>query len=306
MMANDDDKDAANLWYFSREGRVSGPFTAGMISRDLLLGRIRLADRVSMDGKNWLIVENVPELIPEVMKGDRDDPLFQQRLEAARRWADERRYVPADRQQAGDEFQPERRAPEPEEMIRHRAARYHMSAEVQASPWKSYGVYLAIAGLAAVVVSLVFYHFSDRGPTVSPDCSAVPAPAVVMNNCELAGEDLADSDLSASQMRNADLSAASLARSRLQRADLSFAVLVMASLEGADFSHAILKGANLRAARLVGASFRDADLSYADLTGAVIAGADFTGADLGKAKWIDGSLCAPGSIGRCEAVAVRP
>lgn len=69
-----------------------------------------------------------------------------------------------------------------------------------------------------------------------------------------------------------------------------------------------LAGANLR-----GADLRDSDLSRADLTGANLSDADLRGADLrharltstdlSGARWVDGSVCATGSIGRCRSVA---
>lgn len=65
--------------------------------------------------------------------------------------------------------------------------------------------------------------------------------------------------------------------------------LAYAKLSGVDLS-----GANLSGANLIGATFIKATLYNASLSGAKIAGANFSGA-----QWIDGSICQPGSVGRC-------
>jgi uncharacterized protein YjbI with pentapeptide repeats len=56
-----------------------------------------------------------------------------------------------------------------------------------------------------------------------------------------------------------------------------------------------LTGADLRRARLDAA-----DLRGASLVGARIEATVFTNAILDGARWIDGRLCAQGSVGRCE------
>lgn len=65
--------------------------------------------------------------------------------------------------------------------------------------------------------------------------------------------------------------------------------LAYAKLSGADLAYA-----DLRRANLIGTTFIRATLYGADLSGAKTAGANFSGA-----QWIDGSICLPGSIGKC-------
>jgi len=65
-------------------------------------------------------------------------------------------------------------------------------------------------------------------------------------------------------------------------------------LVNAKLSSMDLTGANLQEANLIGATFRRATLLGANLAGAKIAGADFS-----EAQWQDGSICQPGSIGKC-------
>ncbi len=55
-----------------------------------------------------------------------------------------------------------------------------------------------------------------------------------------------------------------------------------------------LRGADLRNANLKRAKFRKATLLGADLSGANIYGTNFVGA-----MWTDGSICQPGSVGKC-------
>jgi uncharacterized protein YjbI with pentapeptide repeats len=65
--------------------------------------------------------------------------------------------------------------------------------------------------------------------------------------------------------------------------------LVNAKLSGMDLS-----GADLRGANLTGATFIRSTLVGANLSGTKKVGANFSGA-----QWVDGSICLPGSIGRC-------
>ena len=50
---------------------------------------------------------------------------------------------------------------------------------------------------------------------------------------------------------------------------------------------------------LTNADLSNSDLSYANLKGSKLGGANLGGAKLDKAIWIDGSSCAPGSVGAC-------
>ena len=68
----------------------------------------------------------------------------------------------------------------------------------------------------------------------------------------------------------------------------------------AKLSNIDLSGANLRGTALIGASFRGATLKNANLKGAKVRGANFTGADLTGAIWVDGQVCAQGSVGYCK------
>ena len=90
----------------------------------------------------------------------------------------------------------------------------------------------------------------------------------------------------------------------LRRANLSGNNLSGANLSHTDLSGANLKGVNLSNADLSNAKLTDAVLSGADLTGANLTGAKLAGAyttktDFSGAKWVDGKMCQPKSVGRC-------
>lgn len=76
-------------WYVRRGSAVQGPYSRDQLRRYLLLGRVRLTDRVSEDGQNWSRVTQCPELIPEEMH-DLGSEAGLARYEAARRALDER------------------------------------------------------------------------------------------------------------------------------------------------------------------------------------------------------------------------
>ena len=81
--------DSEREWYVRRGSAVQGPFSIEQVHRYLLLGRVRLTDRVSEDGERWSRVTQCPELIPDGMR-DLGTEEGLARFEAARRAVDER------------------------------------------------------------------------------------------------------------------------------------------------------------------------------------------------------------------------
>jgi len=57
--------EASLVWYVQKGTRVLGPFSEREVRRFVLLGRVRVADRVSLDRERWEPVTQVPELVPE-------------------------------------------------------------------------------------------------------------------------------------------------------------------------------------------------------------------------------------------------
>lgn len=294
----------SNTWYTRRGGEIKGPYPAGLVSRYILLGRLKQSDEVSIDGQQWQTVSEVPGLIPKILQGDTSDPLFQERLQAARRWADERdrsrrgaeegRIPGVEGRRGGD-----RRAPEETAVAAHREARGGRELELFADAQNRWAM-LFIAGVVAVVVGLFMVFYRPPPPPVETSCQSRPVPGVNWNNCIMDGANLNHRDLTGASLYSTGLTGASLRGSVLRGANLSYAGLGISDLEGADLRSATLLGANLRRAKLGKALLQQADLSYADLTGADLTGATLDGARLGNAIWVDGKRCLPKSVGECR------
>lgn len=294
------------LWYVRREdGTVRGPYPAGLIARFAVLGRVRMTDELSHDLERWTPLGRLPELIPDVLGADTDDPAARQRLMAARRWEDERAHGDDRRAQTAARGAPqrrrlgERRQPVPDE-ARHRPVVQQALAERVRRRRRNRLLSGAIAvGVFAGLTSLVVLYRPAEEPTGRIDCERPPAPGVRWDNCLMEGRVFAGVNLIGAHMKNMNLSRADLSGSQLVNADLSFTVLSVADLHDADLRAARLVGAGLRGADLTGADLSQANLSYADLRGARLEGATLEEADLGNAVWTDGRVCSPGSVGDC-------
>jgi len=293
----------AGKWYMQRgDKKVEGPFASGLISRHILLGRLQMGDKVSQDGQEWQLVKDVPSLIPDILSADEDDPIKQERLMAARRWADERlardrRDVASDARANERRDASDRRDLELDDIMGHRNI-LRRRAKRNDAP----GIFTAELFLAAVVILIAwagYYAYQNQPDKVVIDCQAAPEFAVNWTNCILLNKDLQSANLENALLLNARLASVNLQSANLKGANMSYIDLSKANLIGADMSGAILKGANLVNADLRGASLVNAELSFANLTGANLKTANLQGVKLNKAVWVDGSTCAEGSIGGC-------
>ena len=286
------------LWYIRRGETVQGPYPRGLIARHVILGRIVDSDELSEDMENWTPLSELPELLPAFLL-DEETAAF--RLEAARRWEnerenDDRRRDPTavgEERRSGSERRNDTR------VVRGPALRHDHIAEHLGRRRRLYRA-AATVGLAILGVLSATLAFYEPPPApASADCRQGPRPGINWNNCAMDGRSLMLSDLAGAHMNNMSLSGAVLDASRLSGADLSFTNLSIAGLRRADLSQARLMGASLSGADLSEARLDGADLSYADLQGAVVSGASLRGARLDSAVWIDGTLCGPGSLGAC-------
>jgi len=291
------------LWYTRNKNGVKGPFTIGMIQRFVLIGRLKQDDEVSYDKRDWQMIHQVPELIPEEMRNISSDDDHQRLLQAQLR-EDERAK---DRRRAElGEFQGrrnrnDRRQIEDVNTRIHREARSKIQDTYipqQKTRTPATIAILLIAGL--LVMGLFVYIETSKQNVLSPDCNSSPVAGVNWNHCQMEGVQLAGKNLQKAQFNNTNLTAANLTDSQLNDADLAYANLGLAKMRAANLSHAVLKGANLRNADCRNANFNNADLSYADLRNADIDGAVFQNAILYKAIWIDGSLCLSETRGVCN------
>jgi hypothetical protein len=292
----DNANNTRHSWYVRHAGRISGPFLAGHIQRELLLGHFRASDEVSHDQRNWSAIDSHPELIPEILKADLEDPLVRDRLAAARRWADDGEGGSSLSGQP--EFDPEHpdhrqddhgHAPMLEEKLKR----------TRLDRWRNNILSLLIL---SVIGGLIYFYFSRTEPvTDTPvECGSPPRPGINLSNCFLQGVSYTGMDISGARLNNVNLTGADLRRVDLSRSDLSYSLLSLAVIEGANLHGARLVGTDLNAANLRNTDLGDADLSYANLYGADISGADFSGARLDQTRWIDGRLCQPGSTGTCR------
>jgi len=278
-------------WYVRRGKEVKGPFPAGLISRYILLGRIHDTDEVSHDRQEWQRISRVPELIPEVvrkLRANPDDEDLKQHLEAARRWADERRDL------QGPGAVGERRHAEGDARSAH-VHHEHVFAPTERVIRRDY---LLLVLILLVVVAIPFLLPSGKKPE-EPQCDAPAAPGVNWSNCRMEAHQYPNVDLAGAKLRNANLTAAVLRAANLQQADLAYANLTLANLRGANLQQALLKGATLKRSDLTNANLQGADLSYADLSEVNLEGAQLGGAKLDHAIWAEGVVCMPGSVGEC-------
>jgi len=309
---------AQTLWYVRREGKLIGPHPRKVIVDCLLLGRFAWDDPASMDGRNWQPLKLYPEILAALEPSARaalaesDEPSsiswHNERLAAAKRWADERSGL--DRR-TGDEVESaeERRSLDERRQQREllqvvlwRRLRRELSAAYDRSGASRGWLLPAIAAAVVVVVAVAIATW-QRAPSsievslgsLAANCAAAPAPGVSWAGCNRQGAALGGVNL-----RAARLSGVKFAEADLRNADLTYAELAGADLSGARLSGARLFGANLSGANLSGASMESADLSFADLRNAKLEAVQLTRARLGNAIWTDGRRCASTSIGRCD------
>ena len=317
------------IWFTRRDKQVRGPFPAGMITRHILLGRITLADELSLDQCNWHRVADVPELIPEERLLDLSLPQNQQRLEQAimredernagdRRHGEEERANAHMRRREGD-----RRAPESSLTVFHRNISSALAKSLKPEKEKYRAGYLIIFLLIAMILGLSL-TLSKRSPApvINVACSSIPAPSVDWSHChkqnkDLSGVNLASANLSYGNFEHANFANTTLLGANLDYANLKEIMAFQVNLQSARLEHSQLSAANLnsadlsqadlRYAVLVNADLRGADLSGADLTHAVlnnanIEGAKFDGAILDQTIWVNNAVCKPESRGVCLEV----
>lgn len=112
-----------DLWYVRKDGRIRGPFPAGQVAREILLGRIRKNDELSVDREHWRSLSALPQLVPVAMQ-HADTEAARQHLLLARLREDERlhdRRAPGHASVATSLRHGDRRTVESFEVEAHRA-----------------------------------------------------------------------------------------------------------------------------------------------------------------------------------------
>jgi len=211
------------------------------------------------------------------------------------------RSLPGDRrpQASGVELPPvpAHEAKRIERHLRQRSRYVHELLHRRENRLLAWGVVFLIVG----VILWLGLELSAPPADTGPQCHLGPHPGVNWSNCDLEALDLGRADLAGASLRNARLRGSKLIGARLTEADLAYAELSETDLGYADLRRANLLGANLERAHLAYADLREANLAYADLARAVLGGARLEGAQLDHAIWLDGRVCAAGSVGKCRA-----
>lgn len=288
---------AQTIWYLKHGEQVFGPFPSPQIAEALNIGEVTPEWEVSLNGVDWLGILDSGQFKAEETAstiGETDETLawHEQRQQARKRWLQEGAGVTGIA-----------RNPELDAAARKSIARDHIRTQVllreeknkRRSPWI---VLLALALLVGVGIA-VWLGQSDKpiqaGIGLSVDCAAVLRDHVNWTGC--VKPNISQPNAIA---RNARMDKARLDGANLRGADLSYATMNGASLRNADLGKVVFTGADFSGADLSGADLSAADLRYAVLSNANLAGVRLSGTQLEKATWIDGRVCASGSLDQCK------
>ena len=155
------------LWYTRREKEIRGPFPAGLITRYILLGRIREDDQLSVDQLSWQLVNEVSELIPEELKLDLSLPENQEKLRIARLREDEREASDRRGKQLTNDNETnlkqrsgmERRKTETDDVKRHREIKDQLLVSLRKKSRESY--VSRFVWLTFVLTLIAFFVFAN-------------------------------------------------------------------------------------------------------------------------------------------------
>lgn len=250
-------------WYVRRGTRIRGPFPATVLLRALTAGRLLEGDQVSHDLRQWMPPAALVAQASPSAQSPRGDGLASS---------------PAPTM-----------APRSAYVARLLAQRDNRALQV------------LMVGAMVVAVVVAGVGLDSQAPVPHADCAAPAGPGVNWSSCNLGKVALDGADLRGATLRGAQMAGSSLRGARLPDADLAYVDLSGGSLAYAGLARVNLMGANLNGADISNADLHAANLSYTNFTNADIGGARLDGANLDNAIWIDGSLCRPGSTGRCES-----
>lgn len=289
---------AQSLWYLRQNNRILGPFPAPQIAEFIDSGEVMPDWEISLNGKDWLtIVESgqFDQAILDVQDiKEADSPAWrEERQKARQRWLGESDIV----------AQAPSRDPARDDSLRQAISSDHLRTDalLQAEKRKRTSLIPILSAMLLLLIAGVVVWLGQQEDGIQAEissvanCAAPAADGVNWSHCDKRGLKLAGL-----RARNARLEKVRLDDAQLAGADLTYAILTQASLRNVQFSGVVLTGAELSGADLSGADFADAHLQYAVFKDAVIAGTRFDGARLDKATWVDGRICAEGSLGSCR------
>ncbi len=290
------------LWYIKRNNIVKGPFPTKVVVQHVVVGRYGKSDWVSLDTKQWHRIADMPELIPSALTANLNDPAAQDQLDVVKRWADERLSI--DRRTVNgptdhpDRRGVERRAGESVSAISHRELR---TTNILAGRNVRRRQYLVMFSTLALAIAAVWWASGlEPKPIVEDaDCTGAPVPDINWNSCQLAGSQLSSASLRAAKLRNTNLRASNLSLADLSASDLAYADLSLSNLTGINLQGANLVGVDFQRSVLAGANLDGADAAYANFFNTDLSNISLTGTTLDRAVWVNGIICADGSVGEC-------
>ena len=162
------------------------------------------------------------------------------------------------------------------------------------SPWIALMALLLIAGAGITIWLGQGEQRIQTGIGQTVNCATGLGDGVNWTGCVKRGLQAAGG-----KARNARFDRAMLDDARLKGADLAYASLKGASLRNAELVQVNLTGVDLSEADLSGADLSGADLRYAVLDRANLTGTRLSATRLEKATWVDGRVCAAGSVDQC-------
>lgn len=284
-------KKFSTKWYTRQNTRISGPFTIALLKSNLQLGRIDAQTEISSDQKNWQPLGDIIEL--EVV-----DPITPPPLPLDERDGFDRRNQQPMTEAEREMRREQRRRLEPDFLIQQRQQRSALLQKLKPQRPARFWPLLIIS-----LILIAIFSFAILFPTPSSlseaDCDSVPAPNANWENCLKPAMDIPAANLTKANLRNSVLAMSNLMSADLMEVDMSYADLQLSNLSYASLQGANLKGANLQQADLSYSNLSNSDLSFANLRHAKLGGSDLQDARLDKAIWIDGRICAAGSVGSC-------
>lgn len=290
-----------HVWYTRQAGKVSGPFPIGLIRRFVLLDRLSLNDEVSPDKEFWRPIKNVPEVIPEEMRGLKTEEDLM-RLKLAQIHADDRGHNRGSDKSIpflGRRIPDERHSPEMEKILARRDARNLAEGKTKTRK-NNFSSALFLVIVLVLLVGSGFYVFTRTPEQIQKvQCDAPAVPGVNWSYCKKERLVLINKNLDGSKLNSTNMHSANLRGTSFRKSDLSYAILSESDLSYTDFQQAMLVGASLRSANLSYARLNGTDMSYADLRNANLTEVSLVGAKLDNAIWVDGTICAEGSVGAC-------
>ncbi|WP_188661055.1 pentapeptide repeat-containing protein [Terasakiella brassicae] len=161
----------------------------------------------------------------------------------------------------------------------------------------------AVFGLGLATSAQAWTDQIDPKNDINTRCKFEPEAQctdAIRVGAQIEGVDMSYSSMPKMRLDGANMKRINLQGSNMEIINLKGADLTLANLSFSQLHAANLQNANLMLSNMTKALLVDADLRGANLQGANIQGAVFFQANLSNATWVDGRVCAEGSIGECK------